>query len=117
MKIRASVKDGVTEVKVLMQHEMETGLRKDKDGKLVPAWHITEIKAQHNGKTVLEGQFGTAVSKNPYLVFHFKGGKSGVFLRPGQVPEFEGDTAWFEIEVVMGRTRFIRQVVGQGDPA
>lgn len=77
MKIRASVKDGVTEVKVLMQHEMETGLRKDADGKLVPAWHITQIKAQHQGKTVLEGQFGTAVSKNPYLVFRFKGGAKG----------------------------------------
>ncbi len=77
MRIRASVKEGVTEVKVLMQHEMETGLRKDADGKLVPAWHITEITATYQGKTVLDGQFGTAVSKNPYLVFRFKGGKQG----------------------------------------
>lgn len=77
MKIRASVKDGVTEVKVLMQHEMETGLRKDAEGKLVPAWHITEITGMYQGKTVLSGQFGTAVSKNPYLVFRFKGGKAG----------------------------------------
>ena len=29
MKIRAASKDGVTEVKVLMNHVMETGLRKD----------------------------------------------------------------------------------------
>ncbi len=77
MRIRASVKDGVTEVKVLMQHEMETGLRKDAEGKLVPAWHISEVKAMYQGKTVLDGQFGTAVSKNPYLVFRFKGGKPG----------------------------------------
>lgn len=74
MKIRASAKDGVTEVKILMQHEMETGLRKEADGKAVPAWYITEVKAHHKGKTVLEAQFGTAVSKNPYLVFRFKGG-------------------------------------------
>ncbi len=77
MKIRAAVKDGVTEVKVLMQHEMETGLRKDADGKLVPAWFITEVKAEHMGRTVLEAQFGQSVSKNPYLVFRFKGGAAG----------------------------------------
>ena len=77
MKIRASVNEGVTEVKILMQHEMETGLRKDNAGKLVPLWIITEVKAQHKGKTVLEGQFGAAVSKNPYLVFRFKGAAKG----------------------------------------
>lgn len=76
-KIRASVKDGVTEVRVLMQHEMENGRRKDEAGKLIPAWFITEIKAQHNGRTVLEGQFGTSVSKNPYLIFRFRGGAPG----------------------------------------
>jgi len=76
-KIRASVTNGVTEVRVLMQHEMETGRRKDESGNLVPAWFITDIKVQHNGRTVLEGQFGTSVSKNPFLVFRFKGGKAG----------------------------------------
>lgn len=76
-KIRASIQDGVTEVRVLMQHEMENGRRKDEAGKLIPAWFITEIKAQHNGRTVLEGQFGTSVSKNPYLIFRFRGGAPG----------------------------------------
>lgn len=98
MKIRASVKDGVTEVKVLMQHEMETGLRKDADGKLVPAWHITEVKAQHKGKTVLEGRFGTAVSKNPYLVFHFKGGAQGEKVSVNWVDN-KGDTRTDEAEI------------------
>ncbi len=76
MKIRAAVKDGATEVKVLMQHEMETGLRKV-DGNLVPAWFISEVKVQHQGRTVLEAQFGQSVSKNPYLRFYFKGGAAG----------------------------------------
>jgi sulfur-oxidizing protein SoxZ len=98
MKIRASVKDGVTEVKVLMQHEMETGLRKDKDGNLVPAWHITEVKAQHNGRTVLEGQFGTAVSKNPYLVFRFKGGIKGEKVSVNWVDN-TGDSRVDEVEI------------------
>ncbi len=76
MKIRAAVKDGVTEVKVLMDHEMETGLRKV-DGNLVPVWFISEVKAQHQGRTVLQAQFGQSVSKNPYLLFRFKGGAAG----------------------------------------
>jgi sulfur-oxidizing protein SoxZ len=98
MKIRASVKDGVTEVKVLMQHEMETGLRKDADGKLVPAWHITDVKARHNGKTVLQAQFGTAVSKNPYLVFRFKGGAAGDKVSVDWVDN-KGDTRTDEAEI------------------
>lgn len=77
MKIRASVKDGVTEVKALISHEMETGQRKDANGAVIPAWFITELTATHNGKVVLASEFGTAVSKNPYLAFKFKGGASG----------------------------------------
>lgn len=77
MKIRAAVKEGVTEVKVLLQHNMETGLRKGADGNLIPAWFITEVKAQYQGRTVLEAQFGQSVSKNPYLLFRFKGGAAG----------------------------------------
>lgn len=97
-KIRASVKDGVTEVRALMQHEMENGRRKDEAGKLVPAWFITEIKVQHNGKTVLEGQFGTPVSKNPYLVFHFKGGKAGDKITLSWVDN-RGDKSSDEVEI------------------
>ncbi|MDD2883525.1 MAG: thiosulfate oxidation carrier complex protein SoxZ [Dechloromonas sp.] len=77
MKIRASAKDGVTEVKVLISHDMETGQRKDANGAVIPALFITEMSATHNGKTVLSGEFGTAISKNPYLAFKFKGGAAG----------------------------------------
>ena len=77
MKIRATAKDGVTEVKVLMSHEMETGQRKDAAGAVVPAWFITDVTAQHNGKTVMQAEFGTSVAKNPYLAFKFKGGAKG----------------------------------------
>ncbi|WP_374340907.1 thiosulfate oxidation carrier complex protein SoxZ [Azonexus sp.] len=77
MKIRAANKDGVTEVKVLISHEMETGQRKDANGAIIPAWFITELTAKHGDKVVLQGEFGTAVSKNPYLAFKFKGGAKG----------------------------------------
>lgn len=77
MKIRAASKEGVTEVKVLISHEMETGQRKDAAGALVPAWFITELTAKHNDKVVLTSEFGPSVSKNPYLAFKFKGGAKG----------------------------------------
>lgn len=77
MKIRAASKDGVTEVKVLMNHVMETGLRKDASGVLIPALFITEVTAKLNDKVVLQAQWGQAVAKNPYLGFKVKGGQPG----------------------------------------
>ena len=77
MKIRASVVGDSTEVKVLMSHEMETGQRKDAQGKTIPAWHIQSVAATWNGKTVLTAEWGPAVSKNPFLSFKFKGGAKG----------------------------------------
>lgn len=77
MKIRASLKDGVTEVKALMSHPMETGQRKDSTGALVPAHYITEVEAKHNDKVVLSAHWGPAVSQNPFLNFRFKGGAAG----------------------------------------
>jgi sulfur-oxidizing protein SoxZ len=77
MKIRAASKDGVTEVKVLMNHAMETGLRKDASGALIPALFITEVTAKLNDKVVLQAQWGQAVAKNPYLGFKVKGGQPG----------------------------------------
>ena len=40
MRIRAAAKDGITEVRILMNHEMETGQRRDSAGAIVPAWFI-----------------------------------------------------------------------------
>ena len=77
MRIRAHAEGGNAVVRVLMSHEMETGLRKDPSGKPIPAWHITEVTASLNGKPVLTAQWGTAISKNPFLQFTVKGGKAG----------------------------------------
>ncbi len=78
MKIRASMKDGAAEVKCLMNHPMETGLRKDpKTGQVVPAHHITNVTATVGGKTVMDAQWGGGISKNPYLAFRVKGAKAG----------------------------------------
>jgi sulfur-oxidizing protein SoxZ len=77
MRIRAQVQGDKATVRVLMSHEMETGQRKDSAGKTIPAWFIQEVSATHNGKPVLTAQWGTAVSKNPFLQFTLKGAKVG----------------------------------------
>lgn len=77
MRIRAQAAGDKATVRVLMSHEMETGQRKDASGKVIPAWHITEVTAALNGKTVLTAEWGPAVSKNPFLQFTLKGAKAG----------------------------------------
>ena len=77
MRIRAQVAGSSATVRVLMAHEMESGQRKDAAGKTIPAWHIQDVTAQHNGKTVMTAQWGAAVSKNPFLQFNVKGAKAG----------------------------------------
>lgn len=77
MKIRAKLEGDVTEVRILMAHEMETGQRKDSAGKTIPAHFIQTVQATHNGKEVFSAHWGPAVAKNPFLGFKFKGGAKG----------------------------------------
>jgi len=77
MRIRAVAKDGVVSVKILMSHAMETGQRKDEAGKTIPAHFIQQVNATWQGKVVLSATWGTAISKNPFLEFSFKGGQKG----------------------------------------
>ena len=78
MKIRATMAGDTADIKVLMNHPMETGQRKDpKTGQLIPAHYISEVTATLNGKNVLEAEWSGAISKNPYLGFKVKGAKAG----------------------------------------
>ena len=77
MRIRAQTQGANAIVRVLMSHEMETGQRKDAAGKTIPAWHISDVTATHNGKPVFSAEWGPAVAKNPFLQFTIKGAKAG----------------------------------------
>lgn len=76
MKMRATSQGGVTEIRVLMAHPMETGQRKVA-GKVVPAHFIQNLTVKLNGRTVVEGQISQAVSRNPVFSFRVKGGNKG----------------------------------------
>ena len=77
MKMRAKLNGELTEVKVIISHPMETGRKKDDAGQIIPAHFIQLVTATLNDKPVLEMQWGTGISKNPYLTFHLKGAKVG----------------------------------------
>ncbi len=77
MRMRASVEGDTVVVRVLMSHPEDTGLLKGADGKLIPAHFIQSVICKHGDKEVLNCDWGTAISKNPFLEFSFKGGKSG----------------------------------------
>ena len=82
IKIRTKLKNNITTVKALINHPMETGMRKNKKtGKLIPAHFIHLVNVEHNGKQVMDAQWGTAISKNPYLSFKFKNAKKGDELK------------------------------------
>ena len=77
IRIRATLQGETVEVKALMQHPMETGRRKDSEGKSIPANFITEVGASVNDRVVIQGMWGAAVSQNPFLAFRFTGAKAG----------------------------------------
>jgi sulfur-oxidizing protein SoxZ len=77
MKIRAGLKGDIADVRVLMNHPMETGQRKDASGNLIPPHFIQEIAVRLNGKTVIDAQVSQGVSRNPVFSFRVKGAKAG----------------------------------------
>lgn len=82
MKVKAREKNGVTKVKMLVRHPMETGRVKDaKTGELIPAHFIQELTCAYQDKVVFTAQMGVAVSKNPYLAFAIKGAKKSEMLK------------------------------------
>lgn len=99
IRIRAKVENGETTVRALMTHEMETGLRKDKDsGEKVPAHFIQQVTGKWNDTVVMKATWSGSVSKNPYLSFKFVGGEPGDTVEVSWVDnKGESDTASAEI--------------------
>ncbi|AMA60828.1 thiosulfate oxidation carrier complex protein SoxZ [Bradyrhizobium sp. CCGE-LA001] len=81
IRVRATSNGDITEVQALIQHPMDTGLVKNPNGELIPAHYIQELKFECNGKDVFLANWGTAVSKDPYVKFSFKGAKKGDELK------------------------------------
>jgi sulfur-oxidizing protein SoxZ len=64
----------IVEVRVLIAHPMETGLRSNDAGQTVPRHIIREVVIEYAGAEVMRVELSPAITANPYL---------GVFLRAG----------------------------------
>lgn len=73
-KMRAKLKGDVVEVKALMSHPMETGLRKDKKtGEKIPAHFINKVVVKKGDAALMTANWSGAISKNPMLSFEYAG--------------------------------------------
>ena len=77
VKIRGRLKGDQADIKCLMPHPMETGVRKDLNDNLIPAHYIETVVCKHNGEVFMKADWGASVSKDPYLGFVVSGAKSG----------------------------------------
>jgi sulfur-oxidizing protein SoxZ len=77
IKIRAQNQGEVTDIRILMQHPMETGQRKDDKGQTFAMHFIQTFTVSLNGKAIIDGQLNTSISKNPLFTFKARGIKSG----------------------------------------
>ncbi len=78
VKVPKKAKAGdVVTIKTLISHPMETGLRKDKQGNLIPRKIINTFVATFNDQEVINVKIEPAVSANPYFQFDMKVAESG----------------------------------------
>ena len=67
----------VIEVRIAIQHPMETGFRYDDGGRAIPKNVINRIVCRYNGAEVLRAELGSGIAANPYLQFHTVAEASG----------------------------------------
>jgi sulfur-oxidizing protein SoxZ len=80
IKLPSETKKGeIIQIKTLLPHAMENGLRKDQSGAIVPRKIINRFTCDFNGKRVFACNLETAIAANPYLQFTAKVEESGTF--------------------------------------
>ena len=65
------------EVRVIVQHPMETGYRRDLNGQAIPTNIVDKLTCRLGELVVFSAEFGTGVAANPYVQFYAKAEASG----------------------------------------
>jgi sulfur-oxidizing protein SoxZ len=74
----AVAKDEVFQIRTLIDHRMETGLRRDRAGAIIPRNIVNTFICRYNGAVVFSVDLHEAVAANPYFLFHVRATESGV---------------------------------------
>ena len=78
VQVPPSVRKGeVFEVRVLVQHPMETGFRRDMNGQAIPLNILDKVSARYGGREVFSAELGSGMSANPYIAFYVRAEASG----------------------------------------
>jgi sulfur-oxidizing protein SoxZ len=76
--VPAEVKKGEAfEIKTLISHPMEPGVRRDNMGRLIPRDIINRFVCTYNGTEVFRADFFPAIAANPFLAFFTVATESG----------------------------------------
>jgi len=67
----------VIEVRITIQHPMETGFRFELDGRPIPKNVINSLVARYNGAEIFRAEMGSGIAANPYLQFYTVARQSG----------------------------------------
>ena len=73
----AAAKGEIFQVKALISHQMETGLRRDDQGDVIPRKIINRFSCRYNDAVVFGVDLHEAVAANPYLEFYLRATESG----------------------------------------
>lgn len=78
MRVANAAKRGETiEIRIMVEHPMESGFRHDNMGKLIPRHIATDFNCRYNGREVFRATLYPAVSTNPYFVFYLVATETG----------------------------------------
>ena len=78
IQLPAEVRRGeLIEVRLTLQHPMETGFRVDAYGSRVPRNAVHSLVCRYNGVEVFRATLGTGIAANPYLRFFTRAVDSG----------------------------------------
>ena len=70
----------VIEVRISIQHPMETGFRFDNSGRAIPKNVISSLVCRYNGEVVFRAAMDSGIAANPYLQFYATAEASGEFV-------------------------------------
>jgi sulfur-oxidizing protein SoxZ len=72
-----AAKGEVLQIRTLITHQMETGLRHDSQGNIIPRKIINRFSCNYNDEMAFSVEFHEAVAANPYLEFYLRATASG----------------------------------------
>ena len=97
-----AVAGDVINIKAMIQHDMESGYRRDQMGQRIPRNILKHFECLYNDRSVFQVELNTGIAANPFFSFYTRATESGTLLFRWTDQHGETWTAEASIEVVAG---------------